>query len=138
MTISFARKIGLSAVCVVALIGLTFLAGCSPSGPQRYDVSGKVSCDGKPIKQGSILFEPLDKSLGTEGGTINDGQFKGTAKEGKNKVRITGLDIGPNTRYIEGAPLASNFLPPKFNDETELEIDVTSQNRTFDFDLTSK
>ena len=125
---------GLAVITLLAVLQI----GCGRSGPRTVSVSGTVTWDGKPIQQGSILFVPLDKSLGTEGGVIKDGRFEAKAKEGKNQVQITALDIGPNTEYVEGYPIAGNFIPPRYNDQSELEVDVTAEEKTFEFPLRSK
>jgi hypothetical protein len=118
------------------LCGLMLVAlGCGPSGPRTCEVRGSVTFDGKPIKDGSIVFVPTDPKLGAEGGSIKEGRYQARAKEGKNKVQITALDIGPNTVYVEGNPIASNFIPEKYNERTELEVDVRSDTTEFDFDL---
>ncbi len=109
--------------------------GCGPSGPKTCDVRGSVTFDGKPIKDGSIVFVPTDPKLGAEGGGIKEGRYQARAKEGRNKVQITALDIGPNTVYVEGNPIASNFIPERYNERTELEVEVESDNTEFDFDL---
>ena len=132
------RAIVLFVVCSTMASFIALTAGCGPSGPKTYQVSGKVTCDGKPIKQGSIVFRPLDKDLSPEGGSIKDGLFEAKAKAGKNRVEIMALDIGPNTQYVGGNPIATNFIPARYNEQSELEEDINSGNREFEFDVQSK
>lgn len=45
--------------CVLSIVGLLLLCGCSgPEGPEMVDISGKVTYQGEPIKEGAIKFVP--------------------------------------------------------------------------------
>lgn len=112
--------------------------GCAPSGPRTYPVSGTVSYDGDPIVQGDILFVPADRSLAPDAAKIEDGRFHAQAKEGECRVEISALDIGPDTNYVMGSPIAANFLPERYNRQSELSVEVSAKDdNIFDFALTS-
>jgi hypothetical protein len=109
-------------------------AGCGKdSGPGRFDVSGKITFDGKPIPGGQIVFEP-DTAAGNRGpagvALIVDGQFD-TARNGKGTVggahiaRITGLDSQPG-------PGASP--KPLFN-PYEVKVDLGKSKTAKDIDV---
>ncbi len=120
----------------VALIVLA--AGCGQSGPRAYPVSGTISFDGKPVSDGDILFIPADASLGPDAGKIVGGKFTAQAKQGKCRVEISALDIGPDTPMFEGAPIAGNYIPGRYNAESELEVDVLPKGgNDFQFKLRS-
>lgn len=128
------RKISL-AIC---LFLVSCLIGCGPTGPKTYPVSGTVTFDGKPVKVGDIIFIPLDRKLGPEAGTISDGKYTLRAKVGKCRVEITALDIGPNTKYMNGSPIAENFIPERYNLESELTAEVSPDaDNAFNFELHS-
>jgi len=78
------------------------LTGCSgPSGPLRYRVSGPVTCGGRPVPHGEILFSP-DGRRGNKGpqgiAIIKDGHYdtEGSrapgASGGPTVVRVTALE----------------------------------------------
>src|SRR5437588_8921371 len=53
----------------------TILAGCSdPNGPQA--VRGFVKLEGQPLKEGSIVFVPLDKQGTQSGAGITNGEYE--------------------------------------------------------------
>ena len=130
---SIAQLFGLS-----VLLLLVF-AGCGPGGPATYAVQGTVTYDGKPIKQGDILFIPDDAAFAPEGGKIIDGKYEMVSKGGVCRVQISALDIDENTEWISGSPIASNYIPERYNQQTTLTADVTAggDNR-FDFSLNSE
>ncbi len=109
-------------------------AGCGSDGPPRYDLSGTVTFDGKPIPAGTIVFQP-DTSAGNSGpqGTaeIRDGKFD-TANAGKGTVggaqvvRIRGLD---HLAESENDPVKELFP------EYELKADVPKENGTMNFEV---
>ena len=78
------------------------LTGCGgPSGPPRFRVSGPVTCGGRPVPHGEILFSP-DGRQGNKGpqgiAIIKDGRYdtEGSrapgASGGPTVVRVTALE----------------------------------------------
>jgi hypothetical protein len=63
---------------IFAMIVMIVLAGCGVSdGLTREPVSGEVTLDGLPLRDGTILLEPLSPGVGTAvGGTIRRGHFE--------------------------------------------------------------
>lgn len=87
-----------------AMLGVlaTALTGCGrPSGPLRFRVSGPVTCGGRPVPHGEILFSP-DGRQGNKGpqgiAIIKDGRYdtEGSrapgASGGPTVVRVTALE----------------------------------------------
>lgn len=117
------------------------LAGCGDSGPPRYDVSGTVTYNGKPIPAGTILFTP-DASQGNTGpsgfATIKNGKFDtkldgaGTVG-GPHRVSVDGYDgqAKPELALPDGESLFQGYMTqlelPK--EATAIEIDVPLQQR---------
>jgi hypothetical protein len=115
------------------------LCGCGNRGPDTYPVAGEITFDGKPVDHGDILFIPADNRLGPEGARVIGGKYSGRAKAGTNRVEITALDIGPDTRYEMGSPIAANFIPAHYNEQSTLSVEIApvELNRA-DFQLSSK
>ncbi|MGE3818261.1 MAG: hypothetical protein AB7I30_02400 [Isosphaeraceae bacterium] len=98
---------------VIALVGTV---GCGPgNGLNLARVNGKVTLNGEPLKNGTIIFEP-DESKGTTGpqaiGTImSDGTYilsSETAGDGAvvghHKIGILGLEAEPVSEQAMPSP----------------------------------
>ncbi|HWL06957.1 MAG TPA: hypothetical protein VNQ76_00945 [Planctomicrobium sp.] len=129
----------LSAVFLVAGLGL--LAGCgkAPDGPKRYELAGTVHYDGKPLESGRITFVP-DSSAGNEGpagyGLVSHGTFDTRMLGGKGAVS------GPIQVLITGyppqPPEGQEVRPPLFEDHVikfEISPDQDHKNLHFDIEL---
>lgn len=132
-----ALPLGRLTCCSLLLACSLGLLGCggSNSGPQRYDVSGAATFDGKPIVAGSISFSP-DTSKGNSGpgsfAQIRDGRYETTAGMGPvggpHVLTIMGLAKLPG----EGAPGVD--VPPLFS-SFRLEVDLPREDTSYDIDV---
>lgn len=124
----------------VALPVLLIMAcGCG-SGPKTLRVSGKVTYDGKPLENGSIVFVPVadDKAPGA-GGPIMDGVYDIPASSGplqgvKYRVEIsamrkTGRKL-PNIMTPDASTMeeVENYIPGIYNGQSTLETTVMPEN----------
>lgn len=144
MRLSYARVW----MCMLA----AFMAGCGGGdGLDRQAVSGSVTLDGTPLKEGQIQFFPAAnaKDAIATGARITAGSFS-IDKEvgpipGSYSVQITasggeqappeGSDGMPGT----GPKHDKELLPAKYNAQTTLKADVKAgEANKFDFPLTSK
>ena len=116
---------------------LLLAAGCGPStdGPVRYQISGTVTYDDKPVPNGFVSFAP-DTTAGNKGpgggAPIEQGRFKTDATRGTvggpHVVKIVGYDGVAVT--VEGEQLAHGkplFAP------YETTIDFPKKDGTFEF-----
>src|ERR1700759_1339838 len=79
----------LHAVTCSLLVLTTCLAGCGgTSGPQMYPISGEVTLDGVPLKEGAISFVPADGKGLAAGGKIVDGKYTAKSVPGAKRVEI--------------------------------------------------
>lgn len=138
-------------ILVMAILSAA-VSGCSKGdGLDRQAVSGQVTFDGHPLKEGEILFFPSQnaKDAIATGGHIANGAYAVSQENGpipgNYKVQITAAggaqappanaDAMPGTGPIH----AKELIPAKYNTETTLSADVKSgAKNTFDFTLTSK
>jgi hypothetical protein len=117
--------------------------GCGQTASDRGTVTGTITIDGKPPANGSIAFTPVSGRAPTAGGTIVDGKYSVEAPLGESKVaiRVTKV-VGQRKLYDHPEspvqPLVEDVLPPKYNDQTVLKIDVGPGTTTGDFDLKTK
>jgi hypothetical protein len=135
---------------IPAFFPIIFLlvAGCDGGGARRGAISGAVNLDGKPLAQGSILFTPIEGVRGTvAGGPIENGRYQLSAAAGPaiggNRVEIRAMR---NTGKMMPKPFAppgqmipqqEETIPPKFNSESTLKVEVKPGDNTADFEVTS-
>src|SRR5689334_15696311 len=83
-------------LCSAIALATAFSGGCSDPYGGRMEVRGDVKLEGRPVKDGSIIFEPLDKQDTHEGAQITDGEYhvprERGLKPGKYLVRLTAGD----------------------------------------------
>jgi hypothetical protein len=125
-------------------LAVAILVGCGSSdGTNRGSVTGKVTLDGQPVQEGSIVFTPTAGTTGPMSFVqIANGSYSIAAGDrgpvvGKHKVGIEAYrDAG--TVDDGGAPLKDQIVPAKYNKETTLVVEVTKGSNTHDFDLVSE
>lgn len=136
MTFLGALRLTLRGALAVLLI---MTCGCG-SAPKTLQVSGKVTYDGKPLEDGSIVFVPIgdDKAPGA-GGTIKAGAYDIPASSGplqgvKYRVEIsamrkTGRKL-PNIMTPDSATIeeVENYIPKIYNGQSTLETTVMPDN----------
>lgn len=135
------------ALCTLGLVGFCLLlAGCSKgySGDGRFPLSGKVTVDGQPVDFGSISFLPLEGQR-VSGGLITDGTYTVPDEQGANagKYRIEIRWNKPTGKMVMD-PVGEVMVeerregvPAKYNTDSELTVEVSPKQTTFDFDLKS-
>jgi hypothetical protein len=116
------------------------LSGCGGDG--KYPVSGVVTWEGDPIpgeQNGHITFTPADATVAPDAGKIAaDGKFSFRASPGDKRVEI--LISRPIGKVIEsmGGRKHEQYIPTRYNEESELTATVESKSNSFNFDLVSK
>lgn len=115
-------------LCVLAMVA--FLVGCNrTTGPARYDVSGAVTFDGKPVPTGSIIFAP-DTSKGNDGpgasAEIKDGVYRTRAGQGTiggpHVATVSGFDGVP----YQSGPMTNPMGKPLFTN-VQISVDLPKQ-----------
>jgi len=140
--------------CLIVTYGLIcLLGGCGAAvdGPELSDVSGTITVNGEPVSGLTVEFQPSEGPPAT-GTTDESGGYTLTATGGRtgaqlglNQVRVTGrspdasdellsemaAEQGTTVEELKKLPV----IPPKYNEESELEADVQSGSNEFNFDL---
>ena len=124
-----------------------FFVGCSGSGPEMGNVTGRITLDGNPVVQATICFHPSDGRAASAGISDANGKYtllfsesrKG-AMIGEHKVTIS--TFRPETtgdREGEFNPAVQESIPAKFTspNTTDLIREVKKGRQVFDFDLSS-
>lgn len=111
-------------------------------------VEGRVTFENQPVEDGAISFESADKQGPSSGGTIQDGQYRiERVPPGKKVVRITaqrktGKKIPLESMFPKGMVPAGvmtdeiiEYVPAKYNDQSELSAEVGGGANHLDFEL---
>ena len=130
------------------MLGLTIvlLLGCG-SSDGRHELEGTVTLDGEPLREGSIVFQPMPGTQSpTAGAPIRDGRFEvaagGGAHPGEFRVEITAIR-GTGKRRMDPMvgreiEVTEQYLPARYNRRSELMAQVSSSGSNhFEFDLHS-
>ena len=108
MLLRWSQSFRCSLLIAVALGITVVIVGCGKSGPEKYNISGTVTYQGKPVPAGQILFQP-DVSQGNKGPScvvgIKNGHYDAS---GSGKGHIG----GPHILVISGGADQNN-LPPE-------------------------
>lgn len=133
--------------CCVVLLAALVASGCDPSGKSsEVKVTGKITLEGQPIPNGSIMFLAADGATPTGGGSIKDGEFVASVPPGEKIVLVTGSKlVGQEPMYPGQAdsPMREKFetiTPPGYNAQqlSPLKASVAADKATMDFDLKKK
>lgn len=117
---------------------LAALPGCG-SGPTLYTISGEVTYQGEPVREGQIIFADADGKAPTAHGTIEQGKYTIQTTAGVKQVRITATK--ETGKMIQGAmdvtyPEIVDLIPAKYNSATTLQNTVEPEGpRVIDFRL---
>jgi len=137
------RRLG-SAWTLAGLIVLASAAAGCGGGPEIASVKGRVTMDGKPLANATVVFvpengRPAGATTDADGYyVLNFSRGRRGAIPGKNMVRFTTLrdaTPGEDGKSIPGSP---ETIPPKYNAESTLEFMVEpNKNNIANFDLKS-
>jgi hypothetical protein len=114
------------------------LVGCGSGEGQpvakRVKVQGMVTLDGAPLAAGSIGFIAPGE---TDPAEIVDGKFTAEVREGEKRVEIRAYKNGAPDTLNPGTFMQENFLPARYNDQSELKANITPQPTELKFELRS-
>ncbi|NQV26494.1 MAG: hypothetical protein HQ518_19225 [Rhodopirellula sp.] len=114
-------------LAALAPLFLLVISGCGGSvdeGRTRFNISGTVTYDGKPVPKGTIYFNPAEGNVGPQGfAAIVNGKYN-TSSEGKGTVG------GHHTARIEGTDTAGlPIFVPQFED---IDLPKTATTHSFE------
>ncbi|MDB5335355.1 MAG: hypothetical protein JWN70_974 [Planctomycetaceae bacterium] len=140
---STAKVLHRASVVWIAFAGVALsigLIGCGPAADAKYTVTGTVTFDDQPVKQGMLIFYPTDTGADADVTPIRDGRFELQMKAGPKKVEITAnREIVPKKIGPMGGPEMEQYIPAKYNSKTELKSQVEKKAKNeIKFELKSK
>ena len=122
-------------------------AGCGSRSAAMH-VWGTVRYQGRPVKEGQIVFVPIEETIGpSTGAAIQDGRYDvpsrvGPIAHGVYRVEISAM--GAEKTYspnVSGAgprvTVREELLPPAYNQKSTLRVTVSDDppRNQHDFDL---
>lgn len=140
------------AVSLAAAACFAACAGCGPGRPATATVQGKVTYQGKPVVEGTIVFYP-EKGRPATGTLAPDGSYRLTtfdandgAMLGPHRVTIEARRItptmipagdDPESAGAHGPPKVEWLLPEKYagRDSSPLTAEVKPGRNDIDFDI---
>lgn len=125
----------------ISLVALA-LAGCGGSG-NLGRVSGKVTLDGQPVPEATLMFSPVAGGSPSAGRTDESGQYelvysresKG-AEIGQHRVQIRTAQSGDEDADPPVPPKPEK-LPPKYLGGATIAVEVKAGKNELDFPLDS-
>ena len=114
MSIRIARSLMFAVALVVSL-------GC---GSSESAVSGTVTVDGAPLKEGDIIFEPADGQGTPAAGKIVDGKYTLKVSPGSKKVRINASRPAKKIDPVMGAAARESMIAKEFNEQSTLTAEI--------------
>lgn len=132
----------LSVLCL-AMLAAGCGGGAAGDAPETYPVTGKVTMDGQPVPEGSMIFEDPAGKDRSFGAMIKDGEFSTEMTPGKKKVQITATrqskdKTEPGPAGGDPVPATEQYIPAKYNEQTTLEAEITADGpNELKFELTS-
>ena len=128
---------------VIGCLAIACACGGCGKKVEQFEVHGQVTYEGESITEGKVLFMPSDESRPQAIAKIVDGEymtaFPGGVFVGKYKVQVFGYRGTGKIRDL-GALHGKEeqqvqYVPAKFNRETELTVDIKSEETEYDFEL---
>jgi len=123
-----------------SLLVIGAILGCGESSNSKarktleeVAVKGSVTIGGKPLADGEIYFIVSGYAPNTI--AIKNGEYKGTAKAGNNRVEIRSWEAGPPlSTDPTNQPTKVNTIPSEFNDASKLTAEIVSKaENSFNF-----
>lgn len=129
-------RILLYALVVIGCVALPLLTGC---GDGLAQVSGMVQVDGKPLPEGEIIFEEVDRTKQPAVAKISDGAYTIRVAPGNKRILITASRPTKIPDPVMGAAARESMIADEFNVDTKLTHQVEPGEHTgVDFEVAEK
>ena len=128
-----------SSKALLLLLGVSGIAasGCGggSNDPVRYDLRGKVTCDGRPVRKGMIYFTP-DSTQGNDGPSASAAVISGIYKTAPS----AGVIRGPHIVTINDDDRNRKGQAPEGGSQSQFGIykttaEIGAETSSLDFDV---
>lgn len=125
----------------VRILLCCLVLGCS--GSRLTSVTGHVTLDGQPLAEGTIHFAPAKGDAPTQAAVIKAGEFSTELHKTNYKVQIFAPKPSKVVAKLDengpgGGPRVEELLPPRYNIQSVLSLDVSGPTKAANFELRSK
>jgi hypothetical protein len=121
------QRTAIQAIVSVTLLAM-LVAGCSRGRPIG-DVQGRVTVNGKPLKEGAVRFVPVKGDTQATGGIVHDGSFKVQVPVTKQRVEFSANVVDKEKTPSNASAdqvVMKMLVPERYNTRSELTLDVVS------------
>ncbi len=132
-----------SALIAIVLFGAIVGCGGGYEGPKRAGVKGKVTFAGEPVSQGTLNLVPVGHHGSKVSVPITNGAYDITEARGPNagkyRVQLYYFKASAPAGAMADADAESatqQVIPPKYNTESTLEVEIVDGENKHDFELT--
>lgn len=135
-------------LCLGLLVAIgAAIPGCGRDGPVTYPVRGKVTCEGKPVPRGTVIFNPVDATRPPARGAIGpDGIYELTtsrtgdgAVPGEHKIVVNATTKVDSSVEVgqPGYRIPESLVPTAYSNlsTTPLKRTVAEQENLIDLEL---
>ena len=126
-------------VCFVVFCAVTGCSGQPDDAPDKFLVTGKVTLNGVPVASGEVIVRAIDGST-SSAGEIKGGNYALEATTGNKRVEITAYHEVEGQFNEENpgekVPVREQYIPGKYNAESELTLTVEKSKVEQNFELT--
>ena len=124
------------------LLASVVLVGCSESSTHGT-VNGTVTLDDQPLGEGAVRFVPVDGASQTASAMVTDGKFTATVPIGRMRVEFSAPKVVGRHRMYDtpNSPEVDDvieLLPPRYNVQSEVTLDVQAGRQDVPFELFSR
>jgi hypothetical protein len=128
----------------ILAVAVSIAAGCGKDNG-RLPLSGKVSWQGRPLENGSIVFVPAAGHRGPKiGAEIVDGSYEIETERGATPG-VYRVEVWPDTGEHPHSPTDARpgtttrnpvaTIPAEYNSKSRLTAAVSAEQTTFNFEL---
>lgn len=127
---------------ILAALACVAVGGCQPDGPERGDVEGVVTLDGKPLGGALLTFRPQAGGRPSYARTDENGVYELVYASGLTGALVDDhlVEISTETAGDPGQEIAPSpeRLPPRFNSQSNLVKTVDAGDNEINFELWSR
>jgi len=126
--------------CLASALALA-LVGC---GDRKSSVSGTVTFEGQPVKDGSVTFVKSEGEVVREGAVIRDGTFQASLPPGEYKIELNAQKVVSKRKQKgfdgkdEEVDITEELFPERYNTKTTLTKKINRGANTVKLDATTK
>lgn len=134
----FTPRRSVPGVAVLGLVALFLITGCGKADDVGT-VEGTITLNGEPVDSGEIVFRDPSRQVRSASGRITNGQYAVESLPASMQVEIWAFREVPG-KFVEHnpgvkVPLTEQYIPPEYNEKSEIQVEVMKGHNAFDFAL---